>query len=358
MGRPCMAMQKWGELVATSAFASLGTTSPLYITQQAAYLPWCGSHLAIIDGGSKTLLVISTTKSYDLHHFIDGAHTPPPSTVTVTGVASSNLAYTTKKRQDRLIFSALLGAISISLQPLIARTTTFLDAWQTLANTYAKPSREKPVDDEDLIDRVLEGISDEYKSVIDAINVHDTSISFVELHEKLLNKEASLQTAQPFPLYQQRKILLPSGIVQIGVHQPPFHNNQALPLRTQGYHSSTPWQPRVNHVVLGNTTTWLLDSGTSHHVMSDLSNLSLHSPYQGFDDIMIGDRSVIPITHTCSTTIPTSSRTFTLQNDRNTGTIFLMGELKDDVYEWSTTFPSVTSSPLLAFSSVKTTSSE
>ena len=53
---------------------------------------------------------------------------------------------------------------------------------------------EKPVDDEDLIDRVLEGISDEYKSVIDAINVHDTSISFVELHEKLLNKEASLQT--------------------------------------------------------------------------------------------------------------------------------------------------------------------
>ena len=90
---------------------------------------------------------------------------------------------------------------------------------------------EKPVDDEDLIDRVLEGISDEYKSVIDAINVHDTSIYFVELHEKLLNKEASLQTAQPFPLYQQRKILLPSGIVQIGVHQPPFHNNQALPLR-------------------------------------------------------------------------------------------------------------------------------
>ena len=58
----------------------------------------------------------------------------------------------------------------------------------------------KPVDDEDLIDRVLEGLSDEYKSIIDAINAHDTSISFAELHEKLLNKEASLQTAQPSPL--------------------------------------------------------------------------------------------------------------------------------------------------------------
>ena len=87
-----------------------------------------------------SIQIQSLLEGYDLHHFIDGAHTPPPSTVTVTGVASSNLAYTTKKRQDRLIFSALLGAISISLQPLIARTTTFLDAWQTLANTYVKLS--------------------------------------------------------------------------------------------------------------------------------------------------------------------------------------------------------------------------
>ena len=44
--------------------------------------------------------------------------------------------------------------------------------------------------------------------------------------------------------------------------------------------------------------------------------------------------------------------------DLNTGAILLMGEPKDGVYEWLTTFPSVTSSPLLAFSSVKTTSSE
>ena len=127
--------------------------------------------------------------------------------------------------------------------------------------------------------------------------------------------------------------------------------------------------------------------------MSYLSNLSLDSPYQGYDDIMIGDGLTLPITHTGSITILISSRTFTLQNvfcvpsmqnnlisiyqfctnnhvyvefspsafqvkDLNTGAILLMGEPKDDVYEWPTTFPFVTSSPLLAFSSVKTTSSE
>nr|CAN74186.1 hypothetical protein VITISV_027199 [Vitis vinifera] len=87
-----------------------------------------------------SIQIQSLLEGYDLHHFIDGAHTPPPPTVTVTGVASPNPAYTTWKHQNRLIFNALLGVISVSLQPLIARTTTSLDAWQTLANTYAKPS--------------------------------------------------------------------------------------------------------------------------------------------------------------------------------------------------------------------------
>ncbi|RVW64485.1 Retrovirus-related Pol polyprotein from transposon RE1 [Vitis vinifera] len=82
----------------------------------------------------------SLLEGYDLHHFIDNTHTPPPPTVTITSVASPNPTYTTWKYQDRLIFSALLNVISVSLQPLIARTTTSLDAWQILANIYAKPS--------------------------------------------------------------------------------------------------------------------------------------------------------------------------------------------------------------------------
>ncbi|KAG4152777.1 hypothetical protein ERO13_D04G142166v2 [Gossypium hirsutum] len=50
-------------IVASAAFTSLGTTSPLYIKQQAMYFPWRGSHLAIIEAGSNALLVISATDS-------------------------------------------------------------------------------------------------------------------------------------------------------------------------------------------------------------------------------------------------------------------------------------------------------
>ncbi|KZV23095.1 hypothetical protein F511_06619 [Dorcoceras hygrometricum] len=44
----------------------------------------------------------------------------------------------------------------------------------------------KPLDHEDLIEKVLEGLDNTYQSVIDAINNRDTPITFDELHEKLI----------------------------------------------------------------------------------------------------------------------------------------------------------------------------
>lgn len=63
----------------------------------------------------------------------------------------------------------------------------------------------------------------------------------------------------------------------------------------RGNKSTSPWQPRAHHAANTSTTPpWLLDSGASHHVTSDLSNQSLHAPYNGSDDIMIGDGTSLP----------------------------------------------------------------
>jgi len=51
-------------MVAMDALTSFGTTSPLYIMEQAMYFPCLGSHFAIILAGSKEELVISATESY------------------------------------------------------------------------------------------------------------------------------------------------------------------------------------------------------------------------------------------------------------------------------------------------------
>lgn len=49
-----------------------------------------------------------------------------------------------------------------------------------------------PMEHEDIIDKVLNGLDSEYQLVIDVVNNHETIISFEELHEKLINKELSL----------------------------------------------------------------------------------------------------------------------------------------------------------------------
>ena len=35
----------------------------------------------------------------------------------------------------------------------------------------------------------------------------------------------------------------------------------------------------------GSDQQWLLDTGASHHITNDLSNLSLYSPYDGRDEL-------------------------------------------------------------------------
>lgn len=45
------------------------------------------------------------------------------------------------------------------------------------------------------------------------------------------------------------------------------------------------------------SSDWYLDSAATHHLTNDLSNLHLYHPYQGSDQIMVGNGSAIPIQH-------------------------------------------------------------
>ncbi|GKU86988.1 hypothetical protein SLEP1_g1451 [Rubroshorea leprosula] len=47
-----------------------------------------------------------------------------------------------------------------------------------------------------------------------------------------------------------------------------------------------------------NTNEWVIDSSANNHITTDLSNLALHSEYNGPDELIIGDGSGLKITHT------------------------------------------------------------
>ena len=54
-------------------------------------------------------------------------------------------------------------------------------------------SLSKPMDHEDLLEKLLDGLGSEYQFVIDAVNGRDTPMSFDEIHVKLINKEITFQ---------------------------------------------------------------------------------------------------------------------------------------------------------------------
>ncbi|KAE8678139.1 Detected protein of unknown function [Hibiscus syriacus] len=92
--------------------------------------------------------------------------------------------------------------------------------------------------------------------------------------------------------------------------QPPHRPNNS-----SQYRPPSPRQAQTNVATTHpSNITWLLDSGASHHVTTDLSNLTLHSPYDGTDEIMIGDGSGLPISHTGSTSFTTPSHSFSPSN--------------------------------------------
>ena len=117
---------------------------------------------------------------------------------------------------------------------------------------------------------------------------------------------------------------------------------------------------------------WIVDSGASHHITSDLQNLSIHNNYDGNEDIIIGDGKRIPITHSGSSTLSSLTITFTLDDvlcapnikrnlisvsqfckqnntsieffpnfflvkDLSTGASLVQGQNKDNIYEWPST---------------------
>lgn len=329
-------------------------------------------------------------------HFLDSSTLPPNPTVGET--LTINPDFTRWKRQDRLIYSGLIGSITESIQPLVSTCKTSADIWNTLAVTYNKPSRghiqqlklqlkqwvkgtktideyvqgfvtrfdqlaslRKPIDKEDQLEYILGVLPEEYKTITDQLEGRDTTPSVTEVHEKLLNKEARFLTlaAPTLPLPVTANTAMhatsnrqqhtprpnqnwnknhqtsrytnnrenrnsreyPNGYQhnQQGGYQSNYqggyqgkckfcglhgHSARRCPQlggcnNTQNTKSSyTPWQPRANMALTSPDTAWLLDSRATHHMTSDLSNLSIHQPYRGDDDVLIGDGSGLSITHT------------------------------------------------------------
>ncbi|RVW14595.1 Retrovirus-related Pol polyprotein from transposon RE2 [Vitis vinifera] len=355
---------------------------------------------------------------YDLLGYINGSKPCPSATLTQNDTTRSNLAHTIWIRQDQLILNAIIGSISHTIIPFIAQAKTTHEAWTILATTYANVTSflqsikakidelallGAPLDVEDLTDKILDGLASvitpkpnplQFPTTANPMSRNPTpwrspAPSGTNNHtwrpsNSHQNRSPSTQTNdQPTPQgnHPSWPYLGYCQICRIQRHTtkwcPSFQLvlvNTSTSLSALNKLSATPWKPRAHYASnTPNYTSWLLDNGTSHHVTIDLHNLSMHTPYNGSDDIMIGDGSGLSITHIGSSFLHTPHNTFKLNNvlyvlamkknlisisqiftsnnvsieflptaflvkDIHTGATFLKDNIKDDIYEWPSAY--------------------
>ncbi|KAM2697975.1 hypothetical protein EV1_037030 [Malus domestica] len=347
----------------TNPLPELNSTTPTLITINATtqlpvkltptnYPSWRAQFNALLYG-------------YDLMGYVDGSNLCPSTAQTVL--------CTFWIRQDQLLLHAILASVSPQVISLIASAKTSKEAWDKLLHLFASKARacvlglkkrltllrrenkpvseylqevrviadelaiiDVPLSDDDLLLYILNGVGSDFKEIAAVVRSRDTSISFENLHDKLVEHEAALKrddTVVAAPVITANVTQTSRSHTSTrGYHSHNSNSNRGSfasrnPSRgsfghphtssidtnscyrgfcqwcgTQGHSAkcypqlqSGPHSPPVaNPTTHGRSTsspTWLLDSGASHHVTTNVNTLSGASIYDGPDEIIIGNGS-------------------------------------------------------------------
>ncbi|KAL4563337.1 hypothetical protein LXL04_027378 [Taraxacum kok-saghyz] len=174
--------------------------------------------------------VESTLISLELEDYITDESNQPSTTINdKDGKPIPNPEYRPWYCKDQMIFSAILGSCSNSIQPLISSASTAREAWERLHSSFASSSRSRiislksklaqnpkgtrsvteflhemrsiaanlalaqsPFSEEDLMVHILSQLGDDYRIIAVAIKVRENPISYSELFDKLTDYERAL----------------------------------------------------------------------------------------------------------------------------------------------------------------------
>ncbi|KAM2931499.1 hypothetical protein FF1_039693 [Malus domestica] len=202
--------------------------------------------------------------------------------------------------------------------------SVFLQAIKVIINELA--IIDSPLSDDDVVLRVLNGVGPAFKEIDVVVRTSDTSISFENLYDKLIEHETFLQRDAPLAVVTPMTALVAqaprssqcdfrstqasqqhSTNTTYNSHRANNHNSNNRCSGT-GYRGFCQWcgtqghsakrcpqlssaPPMVNHTTIRSSTSspWLLDSGASHHVTFDSKNIPDSTTYDGPDQIIIGN---------------------------------------------------------------------
>ncbi|KAH0636556.1 hypothetical protein KY290_036980 [Solanum tuberosum] len=293
---------------------------------------------------------------HDLYGHLDGSAPSPSRTITTGTVPSANPAFSLWFRQDQLIQNTLMASVDPTIATAVATANTAKTVWDALHTTYRITGA--PITNSELIVKILSGLGPEFREISAAIRAHDSTISYEELYEKLLDHELFLRhevskhapnqitdaaaTSNRSGHSNSRNTRRPNN----GSNQQWRSNNRSTTpnqcrssTTTNSYDgvrcqlcnkpghvasvcrskSHNHFEAKVDYVsgLQAPADSWIVDSGASHHITVEPHNLQA---YNG------------------------------MKHDLNTGTPLVHGRSRDGLYEWPTS-PSVPSPQAYAASS-------
>ncbi|PKU60409.1 Retrovirus-related Pol polyprotein from transposon TNT 1-94 [Dendrobium catenatum] len=174
------------------------------------------------------------------------------------------------------------------------------------------------VDNEDIILYILNGLPSSYQAFKTSIRIMLNPISLENLYPLLLSEEINiacdaarnLQPADPhLAMYayrgKARRTKQKHRLNTNYVPTAPSTTNRALVAATEN-----------------SPNTWFLDSGATSHLTHSMDNLSVSTPYQGSDGIMVGDGRSVSIANSGVGLLPTPLRKLTMSQILHTPELY------------------------------------
>ncbi|PKU75385.1 Retrovirus-related Pol polyprotein from transposon TNT 1-94 [Dendrobium catenatum] len=216
--------------------------------------------------------------------YLDGSTPCPPRQLSsTTGTLTTNTLYSTWMLIDQNLAAALFSTISAPLLPYVLNLESCSEIWQMIGKRLQLSNRS----------RILQIKND--------LNFISMANKTMQQYLTEIKQKVDALTVAGYTLHSEDIIM---------------NTLNGLPASYQGFKTAIPFVADSTETSIsafpGQSSDWVLDTGATSHITNDPNQLLTAHPYQGTQQIQVGNGQSIPIAHTGQGILPTPNRKLSL----------------------------------------------